>query len=44
MGLRNLKSIGMLPVKSAFVKFDVDSLFAKSEDNAKLRDLKTLKT
>ncbi len=34
----------MLPVKKAFVKFDVDSLFSKSEDNKKLRDLKTLKT
>lgn len=34
----------MLPVKKAFVKFDVDSLFSKSEDNSKLRDLKTLKT
>ena len=31
IGLRQLQSIGLLPLKRAFIRFDIDSLRSKNE-------------
>jgi len=43
IGLRNLKSAGLLPVKRAFIRFDVDSI-SRKEDKTLLQEDKYVKT
>ena len=43
LGLRSLESIGLLPVKRAFVRFDIDSL-KKKQDRSFLPEKKALVT
>ena len=44
IGLRNLKSSGLLPVKRAFVRFDLDSVARKSDKKQMLNEQKYIKT
>lgn len=34
MGLRNLKSLGLIPVKRAFIRFDINSIRSPSQKQA----------
>jgi len=43
LGLRNLESLGLLPIKRPFVKFDINSL-KRSEEKSLLPEKKTLRT
>mmetsp|Transcript_26555 Transcript_26555/g.23533 ORF Transcript_26555/g.23533 Transcript_26555/m.23533 type:complete len:547 (-) Transcript_26555:46-1686(-) len=43
LGLRNLKSMGVLPVKRAFIRFDIDSCRSKS-DKSLLREKRFIRT
>lgn len=43
LGLRNLKSLGLLPVKRPFIKFDINSLKAKDQKQA-LAEKQTVQT
>lgn len=43
LGLRNLKSLGLLPVKRPFIKFDINSLKAKDQKQS-LAEKQTVQT
>ena len=43
LGLRDLKSLGLLPVRRAFIKFDINSLRSKNEKQA-LKEKKSIST
>jgi len=43
LGMRNLKSLGILPVKRAFIRFDIDSVRTASEKSS-LREKRFLRT
>lgn len=43
LGLRNLKSLGLLPVKRPFIKFDINSLRDKNRKQA-LKEKQTIQT
>ena len=43
LGLRNLKSLGLIPVKRPYIKFDIDSIKSPSE-KAQILDKKYIKT
>lgn len=43
LGLRNLKSLGLFPVKRAFIKFDLNSL-RPMEDKQSLSEKKKIET
>ena len=43
LGLRNLKSLGLLPVKRPFIKFDINSMKARDQKQA-LAEKQTIQT
>ena len=44
LGLRNLQSLGLLPVKRPFIKFDTNSLRPRSSDKDTLSESKAITT
>ena len=44
LGLRNLQSLGLLPVKRPFIKFDTNSLRPKKSDKESISEKKSIET